>query len=46
MSSIAGMEMGEEESGDRAPITQIDLEPLVRKFKTFSQILNLISLIK
>ena len=36
MCCIAGVEMGEEESGDMAPITQIDLEPLVRNYKTFS----------
>ena len=38
MCCIAGVEMGEEESGDMAPITQIDLEPLVRNCKTFSHV--------
>ena len=36
VSSIAGVKMGGEESSDTAPITQIDLEPLVSKYKTFS----------
>ena len=36
MSSIAGVEMGGEESSDTAPITQIDLEPLVSNSRTFS----------
>ena len=40
MSSVVGVEMGEEESGDKAPITQIELEPLVRDCSTFLMLTN------
>ena len=42
MSSVTGVEMGEDESGDRAPITQIDLEPLVSSCSTLLM-LNLVT---